>query len=135
MKNLKIKLFRDVKLPTRAHATDAGLDLYLPNDFKHEIGKTKIALGIGIELQKGYMAQVIERSSVAAKGYIFAKSPIDSGYNGEIHLICDRVLLDYHAGDKIAQLVITKIKTPTIKVVQDFKKTERGTNGFGSTGK
>lgn len=89
MNKLKIKKFRDVETPTRKHHNDAGMDLYVPNDlssyrFYHG---TPIPLGIGIELPDGYMAQVIERSSVAKTGVIFAKAPIDAGYRGEIHAI------------------------------------------------
>lgn len=139
MKKLYIKKVRDVKSPTRAHKWDAGLDLYLPEDFdKTAADSTAIPLGICISLPKGYMAQVIERSSVAKKGFIFAKAPIDSGYTGEIHAIVElpwTFSKTFKAGDKVAQLVITKIETPKIKEVSELRETERGSNGFGSTDK
>lgn len=139
MKKLYIKKVRDVKSPTRAHKWDAGLDLYLPEDFDISNDSNAIPLGISIALPKGYMAQVIERSSIGKKGFIFAKSPIDSGYTGEIHLIIPNYSrlfkAAFKAGDKVAQLVITKIETPKIKEVSELRETERGSNGFGSTDK
>lgn len=140
MKTLKIKKFRDVTLPERKHANDAGLDLYLPFDLETEQfwNGDAIPLGIGIELPDGYMAQVIERSSIAKQGIIFAKAPIDAGYRGEIHAIIqhnNEGTIKLEKGTRIAQLVITPIETPSVELVDELGTSERGSGAFGSTGK
>lgn len=140
--SIKIKKFRNVKSPVRAHSNDAGLDLYVPEPFtiKLEDNAIVIPMGIGIELEDGYMAQLIERSSIGKKGIILAKSPIDAGYRGEIHAIipthngADFVNM-IKAGERLCQLVITPVATPEIIEVDELSTSERGTGAFGSTGK
>lgn len=140
MTTLKIKKFRDVETPIRKHHNDAGLDLHLPNDlettrFYHGAA---IPLGIGIELPDGYMAQVIERSSIAKQGIIFAKAPIDAGYRGEVHAIIQcphQEWVQFEKGQRIAQLVISPIVCPQTELVDELGTSERGSGAFGSTGK
>lgn len=134
---LKIKVLRDVQIPKRKHTTDAGLDLYLPEAINIGLNETvKIPLGIAIQLPEFQMAQVIERSSTAMLGLHFAKAPIDAGYRGEIHAIVSAMdkPLRLDKGIRIAQLVITPIQTPQVEVVTELTTSERGTDGFGSSG-
>lgn len=136
MKKLNIKLVKKVSIPVRKHKDDAGLDVYSPGDIEVKPGVNKIPLGICLELESKYMGQVVERSSMAVKGLIMAKSPIDAGYRGEIHAIIINTTNEtiyYNKNDRIGQLVITKIETPELNIVEKLNSTERGIGGFGST--
>lgn len=111
---MKIKLDPGAVMPTRAHPYDAGLDLYMPN---------------GIE--PVYVPPFGDSVAIVTDG------TIDCGYTGSI-----RVTLFNHGataymvnpGDKIAQLVIVPCCLPPLEEVDVLEATDRGTNGFGSTG-
>lgn len=150
MNTLKIKkLHPDAIIPTRAHATDAGLDLYALEDALIVNGETQLVkTGIAVDIPVGYEAQVRPRSGLTLKtGLKIQLGTIDSGYTGDVGVIVynsDRgepanggvLCWKVHKGDKIAQLVISPIVTPAVKVVDDFDaQSERGSNGFGSTDK
>lgn len=124
------------KLPLRAHANDAGADVYALKDTWIWPDETvKIPLGLGLVLPDGYMACIYPRSGLSAKGIVCELPPIDSGYRGEIHAIVSNMSTTKYlvkAGDRIGQLVITPC------VIADFITDdieERGNNAFGSTGK
>lgn len=134
---MKIKIINyGGKQPWRAHYNDAGADVY--SAVSANIGPNKsmaIPLGFGIELPDGFMGTINPRSSYAKQGIITNLAPIDSGYRGEIHALVTNTN-DYSVqileGDRIGQLVITPI------VIAEFVSetgTERGSNGFGSSGK
>lgn len=139
----KIKIIRyneNAELPIRFHETDAGADIITLQDFTLSRNTIVLGLGFGLEVPEGYMVQVIERSSMAAKGITSSMAPIDSGYTGEIHLILNHVIredesVEFKKGDRVAQLVITKIETPYFEWADTVRDTERGTGGLGSTGK
>lgn len=123
-------------LPKRAHANDAGADVYSMRKCTlcpHET--VKIPLGLGLVLPDGYAAFVFPRSGLSSKGIVCELPPIDSGYRGEIHAIVTNnsdVPFEINVGDRIGQLVITPV------VIADFITDdieERGTGAFGSTGK
>lgn len=141
MEKIKIiKYSEDAELPIRFHKTDAGADVITLQDFVMNENTIVMGLGFGLEVPEGYMVQVIERSSMAAKGITASTAPIDSGYTGEIHLILSHVIREYESiqfkkGDRVAQLVITKIETPSFEWADTVRDTERGSGGLGSTGK
>src|SRR5690625_7111831 len=83
----------DSILPTKAHPTDSGFDLYASDDVIIEPGETTIVpTGIAVELPKGYEAQVRPRSGVTAKTKLRVQlGTIDNGYNGEIGVIVDNI--------------------------------------------
>lgn len=127
-------------LPMRAHANDAGADVYVcfhngQSYWYIEPGQTvKIPLGFGLIIPDGYMACVYPRSGLASKGIVCELPPIDSGYRGEIHAIvtnCSKELFKVSNGDRIGQLVITPVVVADF-ITEDIK--ERGMNAFGSTG-
>lgn len=99
-----------------------------------------VPTGIAISLPKGYEAQVRPRSGLAAKhGITVVNSPgtIDSDYRGEIKVILTKLTPDHYTineGERIAQLVITKVEQPILEEVEDLDSTDRGEKGFGSTG-
>ena len=139
---LQIKrLTETAKMPTYAHATDSGMDLYYDGeditlDFSHEI----LSTGIAIKLPPNTEAQIRSRSGLAAKHAIsitHGVGTIDEGYTGEIKVLLinhgqDAVLIKH--GDRIAQMVICPVLRPTIIEVDELGETDRGANGFGSTG-
>jgi len=150
---MKIKLIKfreDLISPIRAHYNDAGIDCYAQEDlmlwrrgesyYDSETDQTfnelmMIPLGFGLEVPDGYMATIRPRSSMNAKGIITQIGTIDSGYRGEIKAILINTTDKYfkiNRGDKICQIVIEPV------VLADFVEElgdERGTGGFGSTGK
>ena len=142
MESLQIKrLHPDAVLPVRAHSTDAGLDLHAVEQVGIPVlGRNLVGTGIAVHLPKGYVGYITPRSGLAASyGITVLNSPgtIDAGYTGEL-----KVILVNHGqapyliqpGERIAQLTIHKIELPWVQEVNDLPTSERGTNGFGSTG-
>ena len=150
---MKIMLDEGAILPTRAHETDAGLDLYTPVDvivpestallmggklFPVDIGYATIDTGVHVEIPKGYVGLIKSKSGLMVKHGLTADGTIDSGYVGSIRVKLfnhTSVSYEFKAGDKIAQLVLLPIITPDLEVVDSLEDTERGTGGFGSTGR
>ena len=101
---------------------------------------TKIGTGIAIHLDDpGYAAIVLPRSGLGTKGLILGNTIglIDSDYQGEIILsVWNRSSdpIKINAMDRIAQLIIIPVIQPEFNFVESFEQTERGSNGFGSTG-
>jgi dUTP pyrophosphatase len=140
MKSLKIKkCVPHATLPTRAHADDAGLDLYALEDahfapFEGAVLRT----GIAIALAPMTVGLVADRSSMAKKGLKTSGGVIDAGYRGEIHIVIRNMSqnsIDLKAGERIAQLLILPVSTPAVEEVQELDETTRGTKGFGSSGR
>ena len=121
--------------PVRKHYSDAGLDVYLPNDIVvPKDGVVTVPLGFGLQLPDGFMAYFMPRSSFGKQGIIPISPPIDSKYTGEIRLMLTALegSVKIEAGTRIAQLVIVPV------VLADFVDDlgdERGVDSFGSTGK
>ena len=128
---------------TRSHKHDAGLDIrssesrLLVPGARHDF-----ATGIHLEIPAGYEAQVRTRSGMALRDgacVLNAPGTIDSGYTGEVKIILHNPSLDavsIKEGDKIAQIVVKKVELPTPILHELLNiETERGDNGFGSTGK
>ena len=145
LETIKIKKLNDnATIPTRSHSTDAGLDLYASEDVWVGEG-TLISTGIAVDIPPGFEGTVRPRSGLTSNTALRVQlGTVDSGYNGEIKVIAD--CMPHHdlgdrsypvyTGYKIAQLVISPIETPIVEVVDEFdSESERGENGFGSTGK
>ena len=151
---MKIMLDEGAILPTRAHETDAGLDLYTPvdvcvpkgeafvtlNAFKSDVrnGSATIDTGVHVEIPKGYVGFIKSKSGLNVKYGLTAEGVIDCGYTGSIVVkLYNHTHKDYffNAGDKIAQLVIHPIITPDLELVDSLEDTDRGDGGFGSTGR
>lgn len=137
---LKVKLLHpDAKVPTRANPTDAGLDLYSVEQWDiRPGGRFQIPTRIAISIPEGYVGRILPRSGLAVRSGIgVLAGVVDSSYRGEIIV----VLINHsitpftvYPGDRIAQLVIQKIELWTPEVVDELDDTERGENGFGSSG-
>ncbi|MGP1361798.1 MAG: dUTP diphosphatase [Candidatus Fimenecus sp.] len=142
---LKIKKLTETALvPTRATEGSAGLDLCA--DIEKSVvlknGDTAvISTGIAIEIPNGYAAYIFARSGLSIKHGITllnAVGVIDSDYRGEIKVGVINLKKDTYEikqGERIAQLVIMPVSLMPIKEVQYLSDTERGSGGFGSTGK
>ena len=136
---MRIKLDNGAKMPTRAHETDAGLDIYARETETILAGKSKVFdTGVHIELPKGTVGFLKSKSGLNVKHGITSEGVIDVGYTGSIRAkLYNNSDEDYtvNAGDKITQLVILPILTPELELVDSLEDTERGDNGFGSSGK
>jgi dUTP pyrophosphatase len=134
-----LRVSPEATLPTRAHPDDAGLDLYSLEDVILEPQQGRVAkTGIAIALPPKHVGLVADRSSLAKKGIKTAGGIIDAGYRGEIHIVLWNISQDpiqLRKGERIAQLLIIPIITPAVEEVQTLDETQRGTKGFGSTGK
>lgn len=137
----------DTFKPFKAHENDAAYDLIAAGDGRYTVLKpfeTKlIPAGFKMELPIGYEAQIRGRSGNALKRKLqIANSPgtIDSNYRGEIGVIVFNANpneeLIIKRGEKIAQMVIQKLPDTELVFVREIdSETERGSNGFGSSGK
>lgn len=141
MHHLNVMLDDEAVLPTKAHDEDAGFDLVCKK------GKTIKAYssvvydtGVHIALAKGFVGYVQGRSGLNMQHSIFCPTgTIDSGYTGSIKVkLYNFSGKDYlvKKGDKIAQLVVQPIAAPcSLHLVYELVETDRGDNGFGSTGR
>ena len=145
LETIKIKKLNDnATIPTRSHSTDAGLDLYASESEWVDEG-TLISTGIAVDIPPGFEGTIRPRSGLTSRtGLRVQLGTVDSGYIGELKVIADYIPNEIDGdqtyavttGDKIAQLVISPIETPIVEVVDEFdSESERGENGFGSTGK
>lgn len=136
---MNIMLDEKALMPTRGHATDVGLDLLSPIDTVVPAkGSITIDTGVHIELSPNTAGFLKSKSGLNVKYGITSEGVIDVGYTGSIAVkLYNHSNIDYAVsrGDKISQLVVMIIDIPSLTVVESFKKTERGDNGFGSTGK
>jgi len=125
--------------PSRAHNTDAGLDIRAAQGSVIPArGSAVFHTGIHCELPKGTAGLLVSKSGLNTKHGITSTGLIDEGYTGEIMVkLYNHSDIPYEVveGDKISQLVIIKIDVPEIEIVDRLDRTERGNNGFGSSGK
>lgn len=144
---MKVKIQLDVGaiMPTRAFEDDAGLDIFSPckavikgrYDEWHD-NSACIDTGVHIEIPKGYVGFLKSKSGLNTKHGITSEGVIDSGYTGSIVVkLYNNSNKDYRVekGQKISQLVLLPIITPELELVDELEDTERGSGGFGSTGK
>lgn len=127
-----------IYLPKRAHATDAGADLMSMYPMEIYPGEQKLVdTGVAVKIPEGYGGFVFNRSSQGKRGITIPHSVgvIDSDYRGNIKVILKNIGEDPYRierGDRIAQLVIMPVLL--CEFVDCWNDTERGANGFGSTG-
>lgn len=141
MIQLKIKkLTTTAILPTRAHDTDAGIDLYA-DSINWTTQYVEYGTGIAIEIPTGYFGLITPRSSITKYDMMLKNSVgiIDSDYRGEIkfrfHDLIPYSTNHYGISEKIGQLLILPVPSVEMIVVDELSDTIRGTGGFGSTGK
>ena len=133
------RLTETAKLPVRGSIHAAGLDLFADASVSIMPYKNNlIPTGISVLIPDGYYGRVAPRSGVSVKtGLIVNAGVIDSDYRGEIKIVFQNPTekyVDIKAGEKVAQLIIEKIALLEVKEVEKLDDTQRGANGFGSTG-
>ena len=146
--SLKVRFLRlegnpDLPLPIRATAHSAGYDVRSADpDFVLEPGEIKgVSTGLIMELPEGVECQVRPRSGLAARfGITLPNSPgtIDPDYRGELKVLLQNGgpdPVEIKRGERIAQLIFARFETPEILESEAVSDTERGSGGFGSTGK
>ncbi len=148
---LKVKLMDGAPLPKHAKPGDAGLDLTTRENATLFPGETKmVGTGVAVEIPEGYFGLLAPRSGLAGKrGITFANTPgiIDSGYRGEIKVPLRNInhprddrwihsddIARIERGERVCQLIILPCVTCECVEVDELSETERGEDGFGSTG-
>lgn len=136
---MRIMLEEYAFMPLRGHETDAGLDLRAPYDvWLDGRSYTIVDTGVHVELPEGTAGMLKSKSGLNVKHGITSDGVVDYGYTGSIVVkLYNHSDFAYKitAGDKITQLVIVPVIIPNLEVVKSLEETERGANGFGSTGK
>ena len=137
--NFRVQLDDGAFMPDRAHPTDAGADLKTPKRVvlpPH--GYVVVDTGVHVEIQKGYAGHIKSKSGLMVKHGVFTHGLVDCGYSGSIRVALfnfGKGYVMFDPGDKIAQLEVVPVLTPTFILVDKIEGGERGDNGFGSTGR
>ncbi|PEQ09132.1 dUTP diphosphatase [Bacillus toyonensis] len=142
---VKIKRVKDVELPKYAKLGDSGFDLVAAEDTIIRPGETKVVpTGLAFEIPPGYELQVRPRSGISRNTKLRVVSgTVDSGYRGEVGVLVDNterpisLNMKVHVierGTRIAQGVIAPVETAHFVEVEKLLDSERGGDGFGSTG-
>ena len=137
---MKIKLDDGAFTPTRAFSTDAGLDLRSRTTVMIWPGTSEtFSTGVHVEIPSGCYGKIEGKSGLNTIHHVTPTGGvIDEGYTGEIMVTLrnfGRTGYTVKRGDKIAQLLIIPCLTPELEIVDELEETERGTGGFGSTGR
>ena len=144
---MKVKIKRttdDAKLPYKKHSSDLGYDCYATSI--KDLGDGRIEYGLGIALQhtdkkddnpKGFI--IMPRSSIHKTGLILSNSEglIDENFTGEIKAMFYNIIKElpnYDVGDRICQLLMVGQSQLEFEEVDNLEDTDRGSNGYGSTG-
>lgn len=133
------KLHESAKMPSYAHDTDAGMDIYAAEAVAIAPGeRALVPTGIAVAIPDGYVGLVWDKSGVATKrGIKTIAGVVDAGYRGEVKiglLNTSDEPQQFAAGEKIAQMLIQRVEHPELIEVDELDDTDRGAGGFGSTG-
>ena len=137
--HFQVKLnYEDAQAPTRGSDEAAGYDLY---SYESETVVPKqiklIDTGISIRVPEGTYGRIAPRSSVSKRGILINAGVIDRDYRGPVKVMVHNISNNSYIikkNDRIAQLILEKIKTPPVELVEELDDTIRGEGGFGSTG-
>lgn len=137
---MKIMLEESAYKPSRAHATDAGLDLRTPVAVTVPAhGSVVVDTGVHVQLPVNTVGMLKSKSGLNVKHGITSEGVIDSGYTGSIKVkLYNHTSYPYafNAGDKITQLVILPLAyVGELEQVSELDDSDRGDSGFGSTGR
>lgn len=135
---MEIMLDDGAYMPSRSHRTDAGLDLRTPKAVTvPAYGNATVDTGVHVALH-GCAGLLVSKSGLNVKHDITSTGLIDEGYTGSIVVKLYNNGSEDHefrAGDKITQLVVIPVVYEPLEQVSAFLPSERGDNGFGSTGR
>src|SRR5574341_1553082 len=142
METIRFKRLRKgARAPERATAGATGFDLYACVEGELEVGQepVRVPTGIAIETPLGVDVQIRPRSGLSAQGVMATLGTIDADYRGE--LLVTMYVLPYrgphivHNGDRVAQLVISRMVEVGLSLSEELSATVRDTGGHGSTGR
>jgi dUTP pyrophosphatase len=135
------KLDSNAIIPSYSKVGDAGMDLTITKEIENTSFSVSYGFGIAMEIPKGYVGLVFPRSSVRNQDLILSNciGVIDSGYRGELQATFKKTQgldsIKYKVGERGAQIIILPYPTIYMTEVPELSDTERGSGGFGSTGK
>lgn len=135
------KLVPEAVVPSYSKVGDAGMDLTITKEIENTSFSVSYGFGIAMEIPQGYVGLVFPRSSVRNQDLILSNcvGVIDSGYRGEIQATFKKTngldSIKYKVGERGAQIIILPYPTIYMTEVLELSDTERGSGGFGSTGK
>lgn len=139
---IKVKLLRDgARIPARATALASGFDIHACIDQPVRVGQHPVVIGTGIALEvpAGLDAQFRPRSGLARQGVLSTFGTLDADYRGEImitmYTVAPEIRYTVQPGDRIAQLVVTRLADVEFDEVEALSETVRGAGGHGSTGR
>ena len=134
------KLHPAAVAPKQAHPGDAGYDLTVTSVKRLGANKIEYCFGLALEIPEGYEGEIRPRSSIHKNFALLSNSPgtIDAGYRGEIKAVFYHIPFlskPYAVGERACQLLIKPV--PKVRYIEskELSETERGTGGYGSTGK
>lgn len=135
----KVKLVNDGMMPQKQHENDACFDCYANEEIVVNPGSvSKVSLGFTLGLPNNYEAIIRPRSGLTSKGIIIMIGTIDSNYRGEVCAIVFNTTntpFTVHRNDRVCQMAIREIMPiQNLEQVEELDATDRGDNGFGSTG-
>ena len=128
-------------MPNRAHDPDGGADLFCPEEMEVTIYPGESAVidtGVHMAIPLGYAGVLVSKSGLNTKHGILSTGLIDSSYTGSIRVKLynhGHEAYTVHGGDKISQIVILPVLLCGFRLVDALDETERGDNGFGSSGR
>ena len=139
MVEIKVMLDDGAMMPTKAHWSDAGYDIYAPDAFgvapQHS---WTIDTGVHMLIPDGYVGMIKSKSGLNTHHGLRCEGVVDAGYTGSIKVT---MYNDSHSpyifapGDKVTQIVILPVPETKLMQVDSLEETERGSNGFGSSGR
>lgn len=134
------KLTPGAKMPTRGSKEAACLDLFVSEDtLLPQLEGVLVPTGIAFGIPEGYCVKVYGRSSMCRRGIMVSTGIIDSDYTGEIRVqafnVSSTLPVLIHAGERIGQCMLVRLEQAEIEETDTLRVTERGSNGWGSTGK
>ena len=142
MEKVKIKrLHKDAVIPSYSRQGDAGMDLVATSKFYDDFDNVCYGTGLAIEIPEVHVGLLFPRSSISKTDLTLRNSVgiIDSGYRGEITFKFNNILMSscepYNVKERIGQLIIMPYPTIEFEEVEELSTTERGAQGFGSSGK
>ena len=141
---IKVKKLTDTAIvPTKSRTTDAGYDLYADEDVAIYPEDTKlISTGIAFATPDGYAGLIWDRSGLGSKGIHRHAGVVDSSYRGEVKVALSNSRSSHedniyfiNRGDRIAQILFQKVPHFDLVETEELDDTDRGSSGFGSSGK
>lgn len=137
----KIKIFDGGKMPTKGTERSACYDMYAREIEEIDEFTYKVRLGVALQPQSDYRVAIYPRSSISGTGFVLGNSVGvgDEDYTGEYMVVFKRVdfrhPFPYKVGDRVAQFELVPWYNIDFEIVDELGSTERGSGGFGSTGK